>query len=118
MPYSPAEEEIEMATSIEFKTVGSRARWERIQVDTDAASYVGKIYIPETRKRLSDLLCDERPFINLTDVSVNESEKLEDYLAINKQFVRTIRILREGDGDVSENRPSPEGPREMTTWAK
>jgi hypothetical protein len=103
-----------MATMIEQRAVLSRARWERIQVDTDAASYVGKIYIPETRKRLSDLLSDERPFINLTEVSVNESEKLEDYLAINKQFVRTVRVLKENDQDVS-----PKGSSAVVSpWAK
>jgi hypothetical protein len=77
-----------------------RAKWSTVRVETDKAVYVGRIYVPETKKRLSDVLCDERPFINLTEVSINDSETLESFVALNKQFIHTVRILHEGEADV------------------
>ena len=80
----------------------ARARWATVRVETDTAVYVGRVYIPETRKRFSDMLCDDRPFLNLTDVSTDGGERIEDYVAVSKRFVRTVRILDEG---VPESNP-------------
>jgi len=74
----------------------SRARWATVRVETEGASYVGRMYVPETKKRLSDVLSDERLFISLTDVSMNDSSTVEPFIAINKSCVRTVRVIHEG----------------------
>ena len=74
-----------------------RARWCTVRVETDKAVYVGRVYVPETKKRLSDVLCDDRPFINMTEVSINDSKTLESFVALNKQFIHTVRVLHEGE---------------------
>jgi hypothetical protein len=77
-------------------TAPGRARWATVRVETDTATYVGRVYVPETRKRFSDMLCDDRPFLNLTEVSVDDGEQIEAYVAVNKRYVRTVRVLDEG----------------------
>ncbi len=92
-----------MATPLERPNMmgyAVRARWSTIRVETEGAVYVGRVYIPETKKRLSDVLCDDRPFISLTEVSINEGEAVEEFVAVNKQFVKTVRVLHEGEGDL------------------
>lgn len=82
----------------------ARARWATVRIETDGAVYVGRIFVPETKKRLSDVISDERMFLNLTQVSVNDSAAVESFVALNKQYVRTIRVL-------SESEASPTGRR-------
>ena len=72
-----------------------RSRWATVRVETDGGIYVGRIYVPDTRQRVSDVLADDRQFLSLTDVRVNDGEHVEAYMAINKSFVRTLRILDE-----------------------
>jgi hypothetical protein len=92
-----------------------RARWATVKVETENAVYVGRLYVPETKKRVSDVLGDERPFLNLTEVSTNDAVDTEGFLAINKAFIRTLRILDEGHPE--EVKPTlrrigdPYGPR-------
>jgi hypothetical protein len=78
----------------------ARAKWATVRIEADDAVYVGRVYVPETKKRLSDILCDERPFLLLTEVSVNDADKLEPFVALNKRHVRTVRVLHEGEADV------------------
>jgi hypothetical protein len=73
----------------------SRARWAKVRIETADAVYIGRMYIPETKKRLSDVLCDDRPFIALTEVTREGSEGHDPFVAINKSFVRTVRVLDE-----------------------
>ena len=75
----------------------ARARWATVKVETDTAIYVGRLYVPETKKRVSDVLSDERQFLSLTDVSVNHTPGVEPFVAVNKSYVRTLRVLHEGD---------------------
>jgi hypothetical protein len=75
----------------------ARARWATVKIETDTAIYVGRLYVPETKKRVSDVLSDERQFLSLTDVSVNHTPGIEPFVAINKSYVRTLRVLHEGD---------------------
>jgi hypothetical protein len=79
----------------------ARARWATVRIETADATYVGRMYIPETKKRLSDVLCDDRPFIALTEVSREGSDEHEPFVAINKAFVRTVRVLDEGEATRS-----------------
>jgi hypothetical protein len=90
-----------MATMMAAKTqtVGynpGRARWATVRVETEGGIYVGRMYVPETKKRVSDVLSDDRQFISLTEVSVNDAANTESFMAINKSYIRTIRILHEG----------------------
>ena len=78
----------------------ARAKWSTVRIEIEGAVYVGRVYVPETKKRLSDVLCDERPFILLTEVSTNDSERIEGFVAINKSHVKTVRVLCEGEADV------------------
>jgi hypothetical protein len=80
----------------------ARARWATVRIETDGTVYVGRIFVPETKKRLSDVIADERMFLNLTQVSVNDSTTVEAFVALNKQYVKTIRVLSE-----SEAAPTP-----------
>ena len=83
-----------------FMGYAARAKWSTVRIEIEGAVYVGRVYVPETKKRLSDVLCDERPFILLTEVSVNDSEGVEGFVAINKSHVKTVRVLSEGEADV------------------
>ena len=76
-----------------------RSRWATVRVETDGGTYVGRIYVPDTDRRVSDVLADGRQFLSLTDVRVNDGEHVEAYMAVNKSFVRTLRILDEGGSD-------------------
>jgi hypothetical protein len=76
-----------------------RSRFATIRVETDGGIYVGRIYVPDTNRRVSDVLADDRQFLSLTDVRVNDGEHVEAYMAVNKSFVRTLRILDEGGTD-------------------
>jgi hypothetical protein len=78
----------------------ARARWATVKIETDTAIYVGRLYVPETKQRVSDVLADERQFLSLTEVSVNSTLAVEPFVAVNKACVRTLRVLHEGDVDA------------------
>ncbi len=78
----------------------SRARWSTVHIDTESGSYTGRVYIPETKKRLSDVLCDDRPFLFVTEVTVDHGEHVEPFLAINKRFIKSVRVLHEGEAEA------------------
>jgi uncharacterized protein DUF6812 len=80
----------------------ARARWATVRIETEGTVYVGRIFVPETKKRVSDVISDERMFLNLTQVSVNDSTSVEAFVALNKQYVKAIRVLNE-----SEAAPTP-----------
>ena len=83
----------------------ARARWATVRIEMDTAIYVGRVYVPETKKRLSDVLCDDRDFISLTEVSVNDGESVESFIAVNKRYIKTVRVLDEGGAEVIPVRP-------------
>src|SRR5688500_6710248 len=92
----------EMATAAVVSTAkigimgyAQRARWATVRIETEGTVYVGRIYVPETKKRLSDVLCDDRPFLNLTEVSIGDSDTVEPYVAVNKSFIKSVRVLHE-----------------------
>ena len=78
----------------------NRARWATVRIETESATYVGRVYVPDSKKRLSDLLCDERPFLNMTEVTINDSNQAEPFVALNKHFIRTVRIIHEGEPEA------------------
>ena len=73
-----------------------RARWATIRVETDGGVYVGRMCVPQAHLRVSDVLADDRQFLSLTDVRVNDGDQAEAFMAVNKSFIRTLRILDEG----------------------
>jgi hypothetical protein len=77
-----------------------RARWATVRVETDEGIYIGRMFIPEMKKRLSDVLCDERMFVALTEASKDGAPMMESFVAINKSFVRTVRVLKEHEAEV------------------
>jgi hypothetical protein len=82
----------------------ARARWATVRIETEGTVYVGRIFVPETKKRLSDVISDERMFLNLTQVSVNDSAAVEAFVALNKQYVKTIRVLNESEATPTARR--------------
>lgn len=62
----------------------------RIRVKTVNCTYVGDFLIPPMRNRVSDAINEEqRLFISLTDVMINDREKA-DFVAINKNLIESI----------------------------
>lgn len=65
----------------------------RIRVRTVSGSYVGDFLIPPMRNRVSDVLNEEeRLFINLTDVVINDKERAE-FVSLNKNLIESITQL-------------------------
>ena len=72
---------------MEGKIEGKRVR---IQVRTVNGMYVGEFVIPPMRNRLSDALNDDqRLFISLTDVIVNEKDRAP-FVSINKNLIESV----------------------------
>lgn len=67
-----------------------------VRVETESGVLVGKVYIAHGRGRVSDVLSDERPFLNLTDVTSAEGAAPEPFVAVNKRHILTLRVLDEG----------------------
>ena len=82
-----------------LERIGRTPGWATVKIETEGSTYVGKVYVPETKRRLSDVLSDDRLFVNLVDVRVDGSAEVEPYVAISKYHIRTLRILSEGEGD-------------------
>ena len=62
----------------------------RVRIRTVNATYVGDLFIPPMRNRVSDVFNDdERIFINLTNVTINDSEHIE-FVSINKNLVESL----------------------------
>ena len=62
----------------------------RIRVKTVNCTYIGDFLIPPMRNRISDATNEEqRLFISLTDVMINDREKA-DFVAINKNLIESI----------------------------
>jgi DNA-directed RNA polymerase alpha subunit len=102
---------MKMATMLEVRRPeltsnysAARARWATVRIETEGTVYVGRIYVPETKKRVSDVIADDRMFLNLTQVSVNDSSEVEAFVALNKQYVKTIRVISENEAAPSPRR--------------
>lgn len=65
----------------------------RIRVRTVNGTYVGDFVIPPMRNRVSDVLNEEqRQFINLTDVLINDKERAT-FVSLNKNLIESITQL-------------------------
>lgn len=76
---------------------GLRARRCTVRIEVDGQFYVGNVYVPDTKRRVSDVLSDDRPFLNMTEVQIGESTVVEPFLALNKRYILTMRVLTEED---------------------
>lgn len=94
---------IALARMTAASSLGSspRPKWSLVSIETESATYVGRVYVPETQRRLSDVLCDDRPFVNLIDVAINGREP-EKFVAVNKTCIQTVRVLDDDTGAPDE----------------
>jgi hypothetical protein len=68
----------------------SEAKKVRIQVKTMNNVYVGDLLIPPMRNRIVDVVNEEqRLFINLTDVVINDQERAP-FVSVNKNLIASI----------------------------
>jgi hypothetical protein len=81
--------------SVPDAVASSEARRFRVSIEADGRVYVGLLRVPDDQKRVSELLTDSRPFLDLTDVSVDGAGELEPFVALSKRYVRTVRIIGE-----------------------
>jgi hypothetical protein len=77
--------------------VSVRDHWATVRVETDSAVYVGRVLVSAPRSLFRQVLRDERPFLFMTEVSINDSETVEPLVAVNKTFIRRTRILHEAE---------------------
>jgi hypothetical protein len=77
--------------------VSSRDHWATVHVETDNAVYVGRVLVAAPRSRFRQVLRDERPFLFMTEVSINDSEAVEPLVAVNKTFIRRAKVLHEAE---------------------
>ncbi len=71
--------------------------YKRVKVRVRMASgttYVGRVYVEE-RRRLTDVLNDERTFVAMTEVEENENPRKIPFIAISKNAVESVIIIPE-----------------------
>jgi hypothetical protein len=73
-----------------------RIRWATVRIEAEAATYLGRVWVPEGEKRVSDVLSDERLFVSLTEVSINGDPNVEPFVAVSKRYIRRMGVLEEG----------------------
>ena len=67
---------------------------QRVRVRTSTSTYVGDFLIPAMRNRLSDVLNEEeRVFINLTDVVVNDGSEKVAFVTLNKNLIESMALV-------------------------
>lgn len=69
------------------------ARRATVLVQTERHSYLGTLHVPDGKSRVLDVLCDGRPFLNLTDVSTDGGDGLEPVLVLNKAAIQCLRFV-------------------------
>jgi hypothetical protein len=66
-----------------------------VRIETDACVYVGRLTVAASAHRVSDVLADDRQFLSLSDVRVNDGGHTQAYMAVHKSFIRSLRIVDE-----------------------
>jgi hypothetical protein len=61
---------------------------------TSGMVYVGRVYVEE-KKRLTDVLNDDRMFVNMTEVEETDNPRKIPFVAIHKGSVETVTIIPE-----------------------
>jgi hypothetical protein len=73
-----------------------RRRWYRVRVQTDDGPYFGSVRLDSARhslRALRELVEEERAYLALWDVTRENSDATEEYLAIHKRAVRFVTLL-------------------------
>lgn len=66
----------------------------RVRVKTSTSVYEGDFLIPPMRNRLSDVLNEEeRVFINLTDVIINNGAEKVAFVTLNKHMIESMALV-------------------------
>ena len=78
--------------------MSAHRHWATVHIETDSAIYVGRVLVASPRHRFSHVLRDSRPFLFMTEVSINDSDWVEPLVAVNKTLIRRTRVLDEGAG--------------------
>lgn len=86
-------------------------RWAMVSIETAAAVYVGRMYVPEDCSQATDVLGDGRTFVSLTQVIINDSSLREPFVAVNKQYIREFRVT----GQIEVHQVVPLSPRDSQT---
>ena len=71
--------------------------YKRVRVRLKMASgtvYIGRVYV-EQRRRLTDVLNDDRDFVAMTEVEENENPRKIPFMAIQKRVVESVIIIPE-----------------------
>lgn len=67
---------------------------QRVRIRTGTSTYVGDFLIPAMRNRLSDVLNEEeRVFINLTDVVINDDTEKVAFVTLNKNLIESMALV-------------------------
>lgn len=63
----------------------------RVKIRTATTFYEGDFLIPPMRNRLSDVLNEQdRHFINLTDVIIDNGKDRVSFVSLNKDFIESV----------------------------
>lgn len=84
--------------------MSAHEHWATVHIETDSAVYVGRVLVASPRRRFSQVLRDDRPFLFMTEVSINDSDSVEPLVAVSKALIRRTHVLHEGAGLA----PSPD----------
>ena len=85
------------SSSLASVSQGGHASRVRVQVRADAFIYEGFVHLTEETRRLQEVLNDPRPFLNLTDVVIHDTQSAttnrSSYLALNKGAITHVVVL-------------------------
>ncbi len=71
--------------------------YKRVKIRLKMASgtvYIGRVYLEE-RRRLTDVLNDDRSFVAMTEVEENENPRKIPFMAIQKRGIESVIIIPE-----------------------
>ncbi len=62
----------------------------RVKIKTRSTTYDGTLLIPPMRNRVSDILNDEeKVFINIVEVRIDEGKEIVPHVSINKHLIES-----------------------------
>lgn len=73
----------------------SRRRWFRVRVATEDGSYLGSLRLEPGRSALRELIDDERTYLSLWNACREDSDGVEEFLAIHKVAIRYVVVVGE-----------------------
>ena len=86
----------------------TQVRKVRVAIRADGADYEGYVHLVEEGMRVQDVLNDPRPFLNMTEVVLQD--RMFPYVALNKGAITHLMVLEalpaEGTARASEEAPA------------